>query len=381
MPETRYTLRINNQSGTLQYIATDFIRLEYSRVVNAPGLAVFSVGDTHPLAGVLIRDWQVEIWRERSADDNNTNAIAAYADFYGFVRDEIRTTGADGQTIVTYYAVGQMHLLQRSIVAYATDVTNRTKFVNTPAETIAKALVTRNATASGRTTDGRDRDVPTWGNYVSVQADGALGEPLDVFCARRNLLEVLQEIARVGFGDFDLIKTGGRTWEFRWYDLQRGTDRSTTVKFSMQYGNMAEAQLRRRWIDELTVAIVAGQGTETSRTIAVRTGVNYNASVNSLEVLVDARDVTTTAGLNARGDARLRETRAVDELRFSILQTPGSLYGLHYFFGDIVTGYYQGVTAAKKIVGVTIRVDPDGSETINIDLENIPGVAGAIEDP
>ena len=381
MAETRYELRIYNQAGTLKFLLTDFLRLEYSKVVNAPGLAVFDVIGTHPIVGNMARDWQVEVWRSRAADTGESNAIAAYIDFGGLIRDEIRATDENGQTICTYYAVGYIHLLQRSIVAYAADVSNRTKFINTAAETIAKTLVTRNATLSGTTVDKRDRDVPAWGGYISVQTDGGLGEPLDVFCPRRNLLTTLQDIATVGFGDFDLIKTAARAWQFRWYADQRGTDRSASVVFALQYGNMARPQLRRRWIEEATVAIVAGQGTEGNRAIVVRTGINYNERVNSLEILVDARDVSTTAGLNARGDTYLDDLAAKDELTFSIIQTPASLYGLHYFLGDIVKGYYQGVTSNKKISGVTIRLDADGNETIDIALNNIPGVGAAIEDP
>ena len=371
MAETRYELRIYNQAGTLQFLLTDFLRLEYKKVVNAPGLAVFSVNAGHAIVGNMARDWQVEVWRSRTADTGESNAIAAYVDFYGFVRDEIRATNADGQTICTYYAVGQLHLLQRSIVAYAADVSNRSKFVSAKAETIMKTLVTRNATTSGTTADGRDRTVPTWGSYITVQADGAAGNTLDVFCTRRNLLDTLQDIARVGGGDFDLVKTAARTWDFRWYAGQRGTDRSASVVFALQYGNMAEPQLRRRWLEEATIAIVAGQGTEANRAIVVRTGGNYDASVNSLEILVDARDVPTTAGLNARGDARLDELAAVDELTFDVIQTPGSLYGLHYFLGDLVVGYFQGITATKKVAGVTVIMDNDGSESIGLELQNV----------
>lgn len=370
MPETRYELRIYNPAGTLQYILTDYVQLDYNKAVNAPGLLIFGVNDAHPIVGNMARDWQVEVWRERAADSGETNGIASYIDFGGLIRDELRATDGSGQTTCTYYVVGYLHWLARSIVAYPAEVTNRTKFVAAKAETIAKTLVTRNATASGTTGDGRDRAVPTWGGYISVEADSARGNSLDVFCARRPLLEVLQEIARIAGGDFDLVKTGALAWQFRWYAGQRGTDRSASVVFALQYGNMSNPQLRRHWIEEATVAIVAGQGTEGGRNVVIRTGTNYDAAVNSIEVLVDARDVSTTDGLTARGNARLDELRAADDLNFSVIQTPGSLYGLHYVLGDLVTGYFQGITARKKIVGVTVGLAEDGKETIQLELQN-----------
>jgi hypothetical protein len=370
MPQAVYELRINDAAGTLQYIVTDFLYLQYRKEVNSPGLLVFSVTDNHQIVGNLDRDWQVEAWRSRAADGTEDNAITPYVDFYGFVRDEERRADSDGQTNVTYYCPGQMDLLRRSIIAYPAETTNRTKFISAKAETIAKTLVTRNATTSGTTADGRDRNVPTWGGYVSVQADGATGNTLDIFCTRRNLLDVLQEIARVGGGDFDLIKTAARAWNFRWYNGQRGTNRSASVVFALQYGNMSNPVLRRNRMNEATVAIVAGQGSEADRVFVVRTGTNYDASVNSYEILTDARDVTTTAGLNARGDARLDEMEAKDELLFNVIQTPGSLYGEHYFLGDLVTGFYQGITSTKQVSTVTIVLDSSGAERIDVELEN-----------
>lgn len=370
MSETRYELRIYNPAGTLQYILTDYLQLEYSKEVNAPGLLVFEVGDSHAIVGNMARDWQVEVWRERPADAGESNGIAAYIDFGGLIRDEIRATNQDGRTICTYYVVGWLHLLQRSIVSYAADIANRSKFVAAKAETIAKGLVARNATTAGTTADGRDRTVPTWGSYITVEADSARGNTLDVFCARRNLLDTLQEITRVGGGDIDLVKTGARAWQFRWYVGQLGTNRSSTVVFALQYGNMSTPQLRRRWIEEATVAIVAGQGAEGARNVVIRTGTNYDASVNSTEILVDARDVATTDGLTARGDARLDELEAADDLTFNVIQTPGSLYGLHYVLGDLVTGYFQGITSRKKIAGVRVSLADDGTETIALELQN-----------
>lgn len=366
-----YYLKVYNPAGALQYIVEDFNSLQYRKVVNAPGMAVFSVPDFHQAVGQLDRDWQVEVWRSRRASPGEDNAIASYADFYGFVRDEERATDDDGQVTVTFYCQGQMDLLRRSIVAYPADNADRTRFVAAKAETIMKGLVTRNATTSGTTGDGRDRNVPTWGSYVSVEADGANGNTLDIFCARRNLLETLQDIARVGGGDFDLVKTADRAWEFRWYTGHLGTDRSATVVFALQFGNMARPSLRRNRLNEATIAIVAGQGTSDERVTVVRQGVNYDASVNSIEVLVDARDVSTTAGLNTRGDARLDELRARDDLQFEVIQTPGSLYGLHYFIGDLVTGFFQGITAVKKISSVTINLDSSGNETVNVEIQNV----------
>ena len=134
---------------------------------------------------------------------------------------------------------------------------------------------------------------------------------------------------------------------------------------------MANPVLRRNWLNETTIAIVGGQGEGTSRTTAVRTGTNHSATTNSVETFVDARDLTTTAGLQARGDNALYRSEARDLLVFDVIQTPGSLYGLHYFLGDLVTGYYEGVTATQQIYGVTVGLGESGQESIGVELRNV----------
>ena len=88
-------------------------------------------------------------------------------------------------------------------------------------EYVAKELVKYNLTSSGTTGDARARTVTITG--VSIQADAGTGNTISFKCAWRNLLASIQEVAQIGGGDFDLIKTGTQAWEFRWYNGQRGT--------------------------------------------------------------------------------------------------------------------------------------------------------------
>jgi hypothetical protein len=132
---------------------------------------------------------------------------------------------------------------------------------------------------------------------------------------------------------------------------------------------MANPTLRYRRLEEKTVAIVAGQEVAGVRSIESVTGTNYNADTNSYEIFVDGSDITTTAGLQNRGSVKLYELRAREELSFDVIQTPGSLYGLHYFLGDKVTGYFQGVSATKKIQSVSINFDASGLERVSLGLQ------------
>jgi hypothetical protein len=224
-----------------------------------------------------------------------------------------------------------------------------------------------NATSSGTTGDGRARNVSLTG--ISIQTDGATGNTIDFLCAWRNLLSAVQEVAQIGGGDFALVKTGAQAWEFRWYAGQLGTDRSATITFATQYGNMANPKLVRNSMEERTIAIVGGQGEESARSVVVRTGANV--ATNPAEVFVDARSYTATAGLEAEGDRELDAMKRRDALTFDVLQVPSTLYGVHYDLGDLVTAVYQDVTATKMVRRVGVSLAEDGREQIRVEMADV----------
>lgn len=358
-----YALRIYNPAGSLQALISDFRGLSYRKEINAPGLLSFDLASDHRAIAYFEADAQVEVWRRDEA-----NSISWYCDFYGFWRDAERSANDSGISNYRAICVGQMDLLDRAIVAYSTDVSNRSTFASAKAETIMKTLVTRNATSAGTTADGRVRNVDGWGSYMSVAADSTAGNTLTYSCAYKNLLDALQELSLLGNLDFNLVKTGVRAWEFRTYSLL-GTDRSASVVFALNYGNMRNPVLRLNKLPERTVAVVGGQGGGISRTMAVRTGVNYSGTVNSREVFVNASEYSGTAGLYSAGDLRMFELQAFAGLEWDVIQVPSTLYGLHYFLGDLVTGYYQGVTATKQIEAVTVTVEPGTTQIETIKME------------
>ncbi len=265
-------------------------------------------------------------------------------------------------------------MLAQRIVAYNANTTNRSKFTTTACETIANTLVKYNATTSGTTGDGRDRAAAGGHPFtgLSVEADGAAGNSVDYYCSRKNLLEALQELSDLsGGGDFDIVKTSSTAWQWRWHTGQLGTDRSATVTFALDRGNMANPQFWDSKASEKTVAIVGGQGEESERDIAVRTGTNYSVT-NDIEMFVNATDIDegATAALQAKGDQRLSENEATKAFSFDALETENLQYGVNYFLGDKVTAInpYDGTSYTLKIKGVTVTLGSDGRESIALEM-------------
>ena len=363
-----YELWIYNRAGVLRRQVTDFLRLEYVKERNAVGLLAFDLRAGHSAIAYLEPDGIVEVLR---ADPEA--GIARYVDFGGFyVDDWKRSANSDGNTYFRANCPDYNDLLAREIVDWSANTADRSTFSNVAAETIAKTLVGYNIGPSALASNGRRRTSDLTAKTISIQADAAAGNSLTLGCAWQNLLTTLQGIAKTGGGDFAMVRTADAMWEFRWYPGQLGTDRSATVKFSLAYDNMESPSLTRNRLREKTLAVVGGQGQEDQRLLVTRTGTNYDATYNSRVAFVQASQNTTAAGLNQAGDARLSEMEARDDLSFGIKQTAARRYGRDYFHGDLVEGYYEGITATKQIVKTIVVVTGDGTqmETIRAETSN-----------
>lgn len=362
---TEYKVRLFDTTGELQYELTEFLSLGYVKEVNRPGLCEFALSGQHTAVANIADKWQVEVMRR-----NQQQGIEWYTDFYGMVRRKNQQGVSPG--IFRAHCPGWLSMLGWRVVAYPAGVVDRSKFTFVESETIMKTLVEYNAGVSATTGNGRLRTGTITG--LSVEADGGNGNVRDFSCPGQNLLAALQELALIAGGDFDLVKTDAAEWEFRWYTDQLGTDRSASVIFSVGYDNMSEPEFSDDHTAERTVAIVAGQGEGAAREFVVRTGPDYDASDNNIEMFVDARNVTAgdTDGLNDRGDIALEERRALEYFNFDIQQTHALAYGRDYFLGDLVTALsaYTGLGVTKKLQAVTVTVESK-KEAIAAELRDV----------
>lgn len=360
-----YKLHILTPGGTLRHIVTDMLQLAFTREVNAAGMLSFTLSPEHRAiadmvaGGEVIGDTRLEVYRR-----NVAMGLAWMREAIYLLRTCEWLVDENGLEHFTASGVGPVGFLQRALVAYPANTANRTRYTNTAAETIAKSLVTYNATTSGTTGDGRVRNADL---RLTVQADGGNGQSLDFAGAWKNLLTAVQEVANASLSDFDVVESGGN-WEFRWYDTQLGTDRRATVTFSLAHGNMARPRYRLGQVTPKTVAIAGGPGQEDARLLVVRTGRFYDAADNSGEMFVDARQYSTEAGLRAAGDAALEQATPAPELDFDVLQTVGTAYGVHYTLGDIVSAFYRDTAEVKQVVRVSVDFAMNG-ERIRIGMK------------
>ena len=340
-----------------------FLALAYSKRVNEPGLLNAVFGGDNPDLSKFQHRGQVEVWRR-----NPAFGLPWTVDFRGLWLGQKQATDQYG--LGTFQAVcpGQMTMLGWRIGGYPANTALRNTFTSVRAETVMKTMVAYNATSVATVGNGRVRPGAITG--LSTATDLGRGSLVTWNWAWDNLLTSLQQLADIAGGDFDLVKTGPQAWAFEFFPGQRGTDRSSTLTFSLDFDTMGQPVYTLDRTREATVAIVGGPGREGQRTIEVVTGRDYILADNDIEVFVNASSDQTVAARAARARAALVGLQAQEAFSYKVLQTPSAFYGVHYGLGDLVKAKYGPVEVTQKVAGVSVSVE-DGDEQIDVETRTV----------
>jgi len=353
---------LNDTTGAAQSpVFTDWESLTYTRQNNGAGPYILQIGgdqfaeqDASALRSLFDLDYQVEVWRRIPE-----SGLDWYLEYEGFHRQPRIWRDENGWHFQSK-GYEYPHLLWRRIIAQAAGSDESTK--SDKAETVIKEYVDENAGpgAGARAFSG-----------LTIEADGAGGNTWSGTGIGKNLLEQCQTIARTGGGDFDIVGTGAATFEFRWYDGQRGTDRTGSVLFAVNYDNMGDPYLEE--IDGGANAVwVVGQGqgeTRQSQWVTDATAMALSPW-NRIEAHRDARDTNDTDVHAERGNEIIEQNRARKELGYSVIQTPSRCYGVHYFLGDLFKTRFLSYEVDRKLVSVTVTVDRDNNEELIMETED-----------
>ncbi len=372
---TRYQVILRDQAGAQVFIFTTWRSLEYTLRLNDIGEYRLEIDGDLAVTADFDLDGQVEI-RRRNID--SSPVIDWYTDFAGFHRTEGFRHDQGDASIFVSAGPDYKHLLARRTILFRDTTTGAAK--SGQGETVMKAYVDENAgpgaTAPPRVFAGV---FPSF----TVQADGAAGDNWEGNKPYRPLLATLQEISEATGVDFDVVATAPAIFQFQAQAEPLGADRSVLglnpitglnaagnapVIFSLDFDNMGLPAFTTHRIEEITAAIVLGQGAEGNRAVVQRTSAAVTDSPwNRTEGVKNANQDADAAALEARGDAFLQELQARETFTFVALQVPGTLYGRDYFLGDRVTARYGAIERNLQIVSVAIRVE-DGREDIAIEV-------------
>lgn len=311
-----YRIDVNNTAGSRVAVLTGggpdggaaregYRSLAAQLQLNTPAVVDVIIGGDNPLLSLIGDKYQVEVWRR-----NVELGIPWYRFADTLFRDDVIEADDNGVETATLRCYGVLHCLAWRENLYPAETANRTLFSAAKAETIMKTLVQYNCTSSALASGGRDRDGAISAPTIAIQADAAGGNTLSWQSARGNVLKELQDLAQIGGGDFDLVRTGVTTFELRFYAGQRGTDRSATLTFGQEFGNMRRPKQARVRSTEATVAIVGGQGEKTTRVVRTRTSAAYNSTSNNVERFYNATQTADPTALDVAGDRALEQWKA-----------------------------------------------------------------------
>lgn len=372
---TRYQIILRDQAGAQVALFTTWRSLLYNLKLNDVGSYQLEINGDLAVINSFVLDGQIEI---RRRDQDASPEIDWYTDFAGFHRTESRRHDEIGASIYTSAGVDYKHLLARRAILFRDTTTGAAK--TGPGETVMKEYVNENA-GPGAVAPPRVFAGVLPG--FTIQPDGAAGAVWEGNKPYRPLLATLREIADATQVDFDVVSTGLATFEFQAQAEPLGLDRTTVglnpvtglngagnapLVFSLDYDNMGRPNYSLHRIQEVTAAIVLGQGAEGNRVLVERqSGDVADSPWNRIEAVKNANQDEDVVALNARGDAFLQELQARESFSFDALQVPSTLYGRDYFMGDRVTARYQTIERNFQIVGVTVRVQ-EGVEEIAIEV-------------
>jgi hypothetical protein len=256
-------------------------------------------------------------------------------------------------------------LLKRRIVAYAAGSAEAEK--TNQADDLMKAIVRENL---GSLAAAARQD-----SWLTVEQDWTLGPSLSKGFSRRNVLAVLQDIADTARQNgteiyFDLAPINDRDLVFRTYRDQPGRDRSAWLSVSIETGNLSKPSLTIDYDNEINFAYAGGQGEGALRTIetaedTARSGLSAFARS---EGFADARNDSSSAGVQATADALLTAGRPIIKFTGDLIDQPGTCYGGDWFHGDRLTANYRGLQFACLVRSLHVSVKP-GVEVVEAKLE------------
>lgn len=356
---TEWAIWLARDDGTRIASLDQAVSFEYVRTVNQPGRFTVDLPGDFDLT-LLDKDRRVAFWRRPVGGEQRL-------DFDGLITWIGIADDAHANPIITIAGPSLSGLLERRIVAYAAASAQASKTAE--ADDLMRAIIRENFGADATDT-ARSLDA----SLFSVQPDLTLGPALTKGFAWRKTSDVLAELAdaarQAGTEVFyEFAPIDDTTLEFRVAIDQPGLDRTADV-ILRRGQHLANCSVTLDYDSERNVIYAGGQGTEAARVIKS----SEDTARSGLSIFARSEDFTNASanalddGVQAAADAALIAARPALKISAEILQVPGAIYGLDFFFGDRVTADLFGLQRACLIRSVHVSVS-SGKEMVEARLE------------
>lgn len=412
-----YEFWLTDDAGRRILLLSDFFFASFSKVVSGYGTAQIGVSYEWFQAIMspdpyFIPDWRLDIWRSPAE-----GLPLRREGIYLLREPRIYTRESDAMIILEFLGRSPIDLLnRRHVVQYAgSSYTTKTDQIDDMMKAVVREQMLYGSARDETGVLDNSRAFPQY-EFI-VQADLSLGPSVTKSFADRNVLDLLKDLSDLSLQKnldsstnrkiyFDVVDIDLRNFaifildtdseiildesgegvldessfetlaevgmQFQTFADLRGTDRSNGLEFSVENGNLQAPSYRIDHFDEINAVYAKGQGEGLSRQVElVEDTTRINASRwNRSEDVLEASDETTAAGLQESGRARLGEGKEVKDLYVTFLNNPGdentprSLYGLDWDFGDILKVFYANEYFEAEVKTVYVAVSEDGSENI-----------------
>jgi hypothetical protein len=247
-------------------------------------------------------------------------------------------------------------ILQKRVVAYYAASTNAsmTGFAGNLMKQVCRDNIGSTANDYSTTANVASGSLPARGlstTYFGIDADTGDGASISIAFSWRRVLDTLSDMAELSYNAgsyiaFDMINDAPGHLQLTTFPGKRGSDRRwqasgllPPVILDPLAGNLTGASLTYDWSDFASYVYAAGQGQETARLV----GTDYdlenilNSPFGRWEKVVDAKNVKTQTLVDQQAALGLQDSVPQVVFDGGISDAPGSIYGINYFWGDLVT--------------------------------------------
>jgi hypothetical protein len=331
-----------------------FWGLKYTRVVNDVGeLNVVLPGTFNKFK--LERDYRIGVQRRVGYAVPSLDTETPW-----LIRGRKLSIDDSGRSIYTVKALSANHILTSRQVAYNAGTTYARK--TDYADDMMKDIVRENMGSSAVDT------TRSLENYLTVQADLSDGPSISKEFSWQNVNDVLKEISdtTIQIGTpvfFDIVDGGSGVLKFRTYRDYRGSDRRISsqnpIIIGPDLGNGGSSSLSEEWSNEVSYAYSMATGVGDARLYGTASDdtVIGSSPFGRREFISDAGQYTSSTALVNEAKAALRSGRALRSFEVKIISSPNTIYGVHWKWGDYVTGQIQGQSFDCRVQAVSVSVD------------------------
>lgn len=374
MSTISHLLYVYNPIGELLTIITDgqFISLSYGLKENEPGVMELVLPPTFDTT-LLMVDGIIEIYR---SVDGGT--LMLEGDTAWFIRKPAWFSDSGGTESVNIRAYSACDIMGRRIVAYYAG-TSYTEKISIRWDNLLREIARENY---GSLATDAARNLSPW---FSIEPDLSEGTTITRAIAWREVLKAMQDIVEQVkssgvYASFDVVRTAPATFEFRVFIGARGIDHSASsvnpVIVSKERHNLSQPNLEFNWEGEHNFIYGLGTGQGSDRVLQTAQDDSRIAisPFNRQEFNRDARHAEVAASVLAEANTALEEFRPKVIFTGTVTQTVGSLYGIHWSWGDIVTAEYRGFSFDCHLEAVTVFIDSNGTEVAEGQLRSVQNV-------